>query len=220
MASTGAGLSNLGVLTITAGKRITSQLINSYNLRDIKTKDGIDALTKKYRENLQENFAATSSRLEAANSSGVRIAGQAALALVLFDETGADDTGWDRDGPDSEVGDADRHHAPKRCDRVNIAVTDGQKRGHTPPDAAECIAENVRLSVVLDTIHAHAARQHQHHDDEHRGNDLVPFFIEYGGNDVERVVFRIEPEQMENPRHAQHTENDEARQKKDRAYRQ
>lgn len=69
----GAGLSNLGVLTITAGKRITSQLINSYNLRDIKTKDGIDALTKKYRENLQENFAATSSRLEAANSSGVRI---------------------------------------------------------------------------------------------------------------------------------------------------
>ncbi len=101
-----------------------------------------------------------------------------------------------------------------RCDRVNIAVTDGQQRGHTPPDAAECIAENVRLSVVLDTIHAHAARQHQHHDDEHRGNDLVPFFIEYGGNDVERVVFRIEPEQMENPRHAQHTENDEARQKK------
>lgn len=73
---------------------------------------------------------------------------------------------------------------------------------------------------MLDTIHAHAARQHQHHDDEHRGNDLVPFFIEYGGNDVERVVFRIEPEQMENPRHAQHTENDEARQKKDRDDRQ
>ena len=87
-------------------------------------------------------------------------------------------------------------------------------------DAAECIAENVRLSVVLDTIHAHATRQHQNHDDEHRGNDLVPFFIEYGGNDVERVVFRIEPEQMENPRHAQHTENDEARQKKDRDDRQ
>ena len=99
-------------------------------------------------------------------------AGQAALALVLFDETGADDTGWDRDGTDSEVGDADRHHAPKRCDRVNIAVTDGQQRGHTPPDAAECIAENVRLSVVLDTIHAHAARQHQHHDDEHRGKTI------------------------------------------------
>lgn len=38
-------------------------------------------------------------------------AGQAALALVLFDETGAYDTGWDRDGTDSEVGDADRHHA-------------------------------------------------------------------------------------------------------------
>ena len=112
--------------------------------------------------------------------------------------------GWQKD--DAGV----CHHAPKRCDRVNIAVTDGQQRGHTPPDAAECIAENVRLSVVLDTIHAHAARQHQHHDDEHRGNDLVPFFIEYGGNDVERVVFRIEPEQMENPRHAQHTENDEA----------
>ena len=74
--------------------------------------------------------------------------------------------------------------------------------------------------MCLGTIHAHAARQHQHHDDEHRGNDLVPFFIEYGGNDVERVVFRIEPEQMENPRHAQHTENDEARQKKDRDDRQ
>ena len=69
---------------------------------------------------------------------------------------------------------------------------------------------------MLDTIHAHATRQHQNHDDEHRGNDLVPFFIEYGGNDVERVVFRIEPEQMENPRHAQHTENDKPGQEKSR----
>ena len=69
----GAGLNNIGVLTITAGKSISSQLVNSYRLRDIKTKDGIDALTKKYKQNLQESFATTSSRLEAANSSGVRI---------------------------------------------------------------------------------------------------------------------------------------------------
>ena len=112
-------------------------------------------------------------------------AGQTAFALILFDETGADDTGWDGNGTDAEVGDADRHRAPKCRDRVNIAVADGQQRGHTPPDTAERIVEDVRLGVVFDTIHTQAARQHQHHDDEDGGNDLVPFFVEYGGDDVE-----------------------------------
>ena len=69
----GAGIGNIGVLTISGGKSISSQLISGYKLRDIKTKDGIDALTKKYKANLQETFAVTASRLEAANSSGVRI---------------------------------------------------------------------------------------------------------------------------------------------------
>ena len=70
----GEGTRSIGVLTLSAaGKTVSSQLINSYKLKDIKTKDTIDALTKEYSADLNEAFATTSSRLAAANGSGVRI---------------------------------------------------------------------------------------------------------------------------------------------------
>ncbi|MCI7618874.1 MAG: 5'-nucleotidase C-terminal domain-containing protein, partial [Firmicutes bacterium] len=70
----GEGTKSIGVLTLSAaGKTVSSQLVNSYKLKDIKAKDAIDALTKEYSGNLNEAFATTSSRLAATNGSGVRI---------------------------------------------------------------------------------------------------------------------------------------------------
>ena len=70
----GDGTKSIGVLTLSASdKTVSSQLIGSYKLKDIKTKDAIDALTKEYSGNLNEAFATTSSRLAATNGSGVRI---------------------------------------------------------------------------------------------------------------------------------------------------
>lgn len=73
LTSPGSGISNIGVITIAAGKTISSQLITSYTLRDIKTKDAIDKLTAEYSTILKEAFATTSSRLEAVSASGERI---------------------------------------------------------------------------------------------------------------------------------------------------
>lgn len=70
----GDGTKSIGVLTLSESeKTVSSQLISSYKLKDIKTKDAIDALTKEYSGDLNEAFATTSSRLVATNGSGVRI---------------------------------------------------------------------------------------------------------------------------------------------------
>lgn len=70
----GDGTKSIGVLTLSESeKTVSSQLISSYKLKDIKTKDAIDALTKEYSGDLNEAFATTSSRLAATNGSGVRI---------------------------------------------------------------------------------------------------------------------------------------------------
>ena len=74
LTSPGEGTKNIGVLTLSASdKTVSTQLISSYKLKDIKTKDAIDTLTKEYSGDLNEAFATTSSRLAATNSSGVRI---------------------------------------------------------------------------------------------------------------------------------------------------
>lgn len=74
LTSPGEGIKSIGVLTLSASaKTVSSQLISSYKLKDIKTKDAIDALTKEYSGGLNEAFATTSSRLAATNGSGVRI---------------------------------------------------------------------------------------------------------------------------------------------------
>lgn len=70
----GDGTKSIGALTLSESeKTVSSQLISSYKLKDIKTKDAIDALTKEYSGDLNEAFATTSSRLAATNGSGVRI---------------------------------------------------------------------------------------------------------------------------------------------------
>lgn len=74
LTSPGDGTRSIGVLSLSASdKTVSSQLISSYKLKDIKTKDAIDALTKEYSGDLNEAFATTSSRLAATNGSGVRV---------------------------------------------------------------------------------------------------------------------------------------------------
>ena len=74
LTSPGEGTKNIGVLTLSASdKTVSTQLISSYKLKDIKTKDAIDTLTKEYSGDLNEAFATTSSRLAATNGSGGRI---------------------------------------------------------------------------------------------------------------------------------------------------
>lgn len=96
LTSPGAGLNNIGVLKIEAGKSITTQLLTSYKLRDVKTADTVEDLMDEYSADLKVAFASTSSRLEAASTSGSRTieAGETNLGDLVADAyraaTGAD----------------------------------------------------------------------------------------------------------------------------------
>ena len=144
----------------------------------------------------------------------------AALSLILFHEPGADDTGRDRNRTDTEVGNADRHDTSQSRDRINITVTNGQKCRHAPPDTAESIPEDCGLCFMFDTVHAETAGKHQDKHDKDGRDDLIPLFIQNGCDNVERIIFGVEPEQMKDPRNTKHTENDKAGQEKDRNDRQ
>ena len=72
VSSAGSGLSHIGQLVISGNKTITASMVSSYNLRDISTKDGIEALKTSYNAQLSTAFATTSSRLEATDMNGNR----------------------------------------------------------------------------------------------------------------------------------------------------
>jgi len=59
-------------------------------------------------------------------------------------------------------------------------------------------------------VHAQTAGEHQDQYDEHGGNDLIAFFIQYRSDDIEGIIPCIQAEQMEDPRHPQHPEDDHA----------
>ena len=63
---------------------------------------------------------------------------------------------------------------------------------------------------MLHAVHAQTAGEHQDQDDEHGGNDLIAFFIQYRSDDIERIISGIQAEQMEDSRHPQHPEDDHA----------
>ena len=65
---------------------------------------------------------------------------------------------------------------------------------------------------MLHAVHAQTAGEHQDQDNEHGGNDLIAFFIQYRSDDIERIISGIQAEQMEDPCHPQHPEDDHARQ--------
>ena len=135
---------------------------------------------------------------------------ETAFALVLFHETGTDDTGGDSHGTDTEIGDTDRHDPAECGDGIDVSVAHGEQRWHAPPDAAEGIAEYFRLGIMFHAVHAQTAGEHQDQYDEHGGNDLIAFFIQYRSDDIEGIIPCIQAEQMEDPRHPQHPEDDHA----------
>jgi len=92
----------------------------------------------------------------------------------------------------------DCHNTTQCCDWVNISIADSEKRRHTPPDSAEAISENGRLRRVLYTVHAKTAGRHQNHYYKNRRKDLIFLNIQYCCNYIERIIFCIQPEQMEN----------------------
>ena len=125
---------------------------------------------------------------------------------ILLDEARGNDTGGDRHHADAEKRDENAHRFPGGRDGVDVAVADGEQRGHRPPHAGESVFEHLRLRVVFERVHTKARTEHQHEDDEHRREQLLFFADDDLGDDVERIVIRIDAEQPEDPRHAEQPE--------------
>ena len=51
---------------------------------------------------------------------------ETAFALVLFHETGTDDTGGDSHGAHTEISNTDGHDPPQRGDGIDVSVTNGE----------------------------------------------------------------------------------------------
>ena len=81
LTSAGSGLKNIGVLTITPGKNISSQLVSNYAYRYIKTSTAIRSLEQKYAASLKETVASSEVRLNSANSDGIRTVGSSETNL-------------------------------------------------------------------------------------------------------------------------------------------
>ena len=62
---------------------------------------------------------------------------------------------------------------------------------------------------MFDTVHAETAGKHQDKYDKDGRDDLIPLFIfiQNGCDNVERIIFGVEPVQMKDPRNTKHTEN-------------
>ena len=73
---------------------------------------------------------------------------------------------------------------------------------------------------MFHAVHTETAGKHQDENNEKRGNDLVPLLIQDGCNYVKRVIFGIQPEQMEDSGNPQHPEEDKAGQEEGRNDRQ
>ena len=59
---------------------------------------------------------------------------------------------------------------------------------------------------MLQRVHAQAGGQHQHQDDEHRGQQLLPLAGHHLGDDVEGVVVGVDAEQAEDTHYPEHPE--------------
>ena len=81
LTSAGSGLKNIGVLTITPGKNISSQLVSNYAYRYIKTSTAIRSLEQKYAASLKETVASSEVKLNSANSDGIRTIGSSETNL-------------------------------------------------------------------------------------------------------------------------------------------
>ena len=85
-----------------------------------------------------------------------------------LNEAGADDTGGDGDGANSQERKYDGEDRAGDGHRINVSVSDGKNGGDTPPESREGILKDLRLSSMRRIVHADASRQHQNENDEKR----------------------------------------------------
>ncbi len=71
---------------------------------------------------------------------------------------------------------------------------------------------------MLRIVHAYASRQHQHEDDEKRRQYLPALLLDDRSDDMEGIVLLVQPEQMQDPYHPQHSEYHHSREEEYRKY--
>ena len=135
-----------------------------------------------------------------------------------FNEAGADDTGGDCYSTHTQERKDDGEYRTCNGHRIDITIADGQYRSNAPPESGERILEHLRLSRMLRIVHAYASRQHQHEDDEKRRQYLPALLLDDRSDDVEGIVLLVQPEQMQDPYHPQHSEYHHSREEEYRKY--
>ena len=122
----------------------------------------------------------------------------------------------------------DRHHAhSQKCDKnteqfsksgygIDIPVSDGKQSGRRPPDAGKCVGKYFRLRFVFQAVHAQAGRNHENQYGKYRGEELLPFAVQYFCNQPEGIIVGIDPEQPEYPHDSQHPESHRTGREEDR----
>ena len=105
----------------------------------------------------------------------VRNLGECAHVGVLFHKARGNNTGRDRDKPDAEEGDHDRHELAGGRDRIDVAVADGQQCRNSPPDPRKGVFEHIRLCLVFEGVHADRRGEHHDQDNADRGKQLLAF---------------------------------------------
>ena len=127
-------------------------------------------------------------------------------AGILVHEAGGNDTGGDRHHAHAQKGDQNAEDLAKGGNGVNVSVTHRQQGGYRPPDAGKGVGEHLGLRVMLQRVHAQTGSGHQHQNDEYGGQKLLGFTGEDLGNDIQRIVIGVDPEQPEDPHHPEHPE--------------
>ena len=99
---------------------------------------------------------------------------------------------------------------------IDIPVSDGEQGGRRPPDAGKGIGKYFRLRLVFQAVHAQAGRNHENQYGKYRGEELLPFAVQYFCNQPEGIIVGIDPEQPEYPHDSQHPESHRSGREEDR----
>ena len=69
---------------------------------------------------------------------------------------------------------------------------------------------------MLQAVHAQAGRNHENQYGKYRGEELLPFAVQYFCNQPEGIIVGIDPEQPEYPHDSQHPESYRSGREEDR----
>ena len=73
---------------------------------------------------------------------------------------------------------------------------------------------------MLGVVHTYRRSEHQYDDYKHRGKDLLAFFFQDIGDDIEGIELGIDLEESEYPDYTEHSEYDKSRKEVEREYSQ